>query len=100
EAYQRKFYPHLWYYDTCHQQASCPFQQRCEYFKLLQSVDKSLPKNEWLLNMNKKESLMKIKKKFRTLKLKYEIYLWVKNFNDTSSTIYKQECELLRNFKQ
>ena len=43
---------------------------------------------------------MKIKKKFRTLKLKYEIYLWVKNFNDTSSTIYKQECELLRNFKQ
>ncbi|CAG8741278.1 22219_t:CDS:2, partial [Dentiscutata erythropus] len=76
------------------------YRQECDYFKLLQSVNKSLPKNERLINMNKKGSLMKIKKIFCTIKLDYDIYLWVKNLNDTTSTIYKQESELLQNFKK
>ena len=50
--------------------------------------------------MNKKGSLMKIKKIFRNIKLDYDIYLWVKNLNDMTSTIYKQESELLQNFKK
>ncbi|CAG8815626.1 742_t:CDS:1, partial [Dentiscutata erythropus] len=100
EAYRREFQPHLWYYDKRHQRSSCPFRRRCDYFKLLQSVNKSLPKNERLINMNKKGSLMRIKKIFRTIKLDYDIYLWVKNLNDTASSIYKQESELLQNFKK
>ncbi|CAG8709538.1 8351_t:CDS:1, partial [Cetraspora pellucida] len=32
-------------------------------------------------------------------KLDYEIFLWIKNFNDTGSTIYKNEPKLLREFK-
>ena len=100
EASRRKFQPHLWHYDKRHQRSLCPFQRRCDYFKLLQSVDKSLPKNERLINMNKKGSLMKIKKIFRNIKLDYDMYLWVKNLNDTTSTIYKQESNLLQNFKK
>ncbi|CAG8798474.1 20410_t:CDS:1, partial [Dentiscutata erythropus] len=100
EAYRREFQPHLWYYDKRHQRSFCSFRRRCDYFKLLQSVNKSLPKNERLINMNKKGSLMKIKKIFCTIKLDYDIYLWVKNLNDTTSTIYKQKSELLQNFKK
>ncbi|CAG8741311.1 18732_t:CDS:1 [Dentiscutata erythropus] len=100
EAHRQEFQPHLWHYDKRHQRSSCPFRRRCDYFKLLQSVDKSFPKNERLINMNKKGSLMKIKKTFRTIKLDYEIYLWVKNLNDTTSSIYKQESELLQKFKK
>ncbi|CAG8819439.1 13134_t:CDS:1, partial [Cetraspora pellucida] len=67
----------------------------CEYFKLLQSVDKTLPKKEQLVNLNQKESLMRIKKMFRERKLDYEIYFWIKSFKKTGSTIYKDEQKLL-----
>ncbi|KAF0463565.1 hypothetical protein F8M41_026595 [Gigaspora margarita] len=55
---QHSFYPHLWHYDDRHTDFQCPFRRRCDYFKLLQSVDKSLSKNEKLINMNSRGSLM------------------------------------------
>ena len=96
---KRKFEPHLWHYDNRHKDGQCPFRRRCEYFKLLQSVDKSLPKKERLMNLNQRGSLMKIKKAFRDRKLDCEIFLWIKNFNDTGSTMYKNESKLLQEFK-
>ena len=42
---------------------------------------------------------MRFKKLFRTLKPDYDIYLWVKNLNDTSSSVYKDEVKLLKDFK-
>ena len=59
-----------------------------------------MPKEEKLGNMNKKGSLMHFKKLLHQLKPNYDIYLWVKNFNDSTSTIYKNETELLKKFKR
>ena len=66
---------------------------------MLQSVDKSLPAKQKLGSLNKKGSLMRFKKLFHTLKPEYNIYLWVKNLNDTGSSIYKDEVKLLKDFK-
>ena len=96
----QKFHPYKWQYDTHHNNRFCPFERRCEYFKLLQSVDKSLPKNEKLGSLNIKGSLMRFKKLFCQLKLDYDIFLYLKTFNSTNSTIYKNETELLKQFKQ
>jgi hypothetical protein len=96
----RKFRPDLWYYDNRHKDGQCPFRKRCDYFKLLQSVDKSLPQKEKIARLNKKGSLMRFKNHYRTMKPDYDIYLWVKNFNDTNSTIYKDEVRLLFEFKK
>jgi hypothetical protein len=63
-------------------------------------VDKSLPQKEKLARLNKKGSLMRFKNYLRTLKPNYDIYLWVKNFNDTGSSIYKDEVKLLFEFKK
>ncbi|KAF0556892.1 hypothetical protein F8M41_014622 [Gigaspora margarita] len=68
---QHSFYPHLWHYDDRHVDFQCPFRQRCDYFKLLQSVNKP----------------------------DYEIFLWIKSFDCTGTTQYKNESQLLRNFK-
>ncbi|CAG8708409.1 10969_t:CDS:2 [Gigaspora rosea] len=65
-----------------------------------QTVDKSLPPNEKIGRLSKRGSLMRLKKHFRTLKLDYDIFFYVKNFNDTTSTIYKDEKKLLREFKK
>jgi hypothetical protein len=43
---------------------------------------------------------MRFKNYLRTLKPDYDIYLWVKNFNETTATIYKNEVKLLQDFKQ
>ncbi|RIB01961.1 hypothetical protein C2G38_2050430 [Gigaspora rosea] len=94
------FQPHLWQYDKRHSNGSCPFRKRCDYFKLLQMVDKSLPPNEKIGRLSKRGSLMRLKKHFRTLKLNYDIFFHVKNFKDTTSTIYKDEKKLLREFKK
>ena len=96
---KRNFQPHLWNYDNQHNVFQCQFRSRCEYFKLLQSVDKSLPAKQKLGSLNKKGSLMRFKKLFRTLKPDYDIYLWVKNLNDTGSSVYKDEVKLLKDFK-
>ncbi|CAG8813996.1 12582_t:CDS:1, partial [Gigaspora rosea] len=37
---------------------------------------------------------------FRNLKPDYEIFLWVKSFDCTGTTQYKNESQLLREFKQ
>ena len=50
--------------------------------------------------MNKKGSLIHFKKLLHRLKPDYDIYLWVKNFNDSTSSIYKNETELLKEFKR
>ena len=47
-----------------------------------------------------KGSLMQFKKLFRQLKLDYDIFFYLKTFNSTNSTIYKNETELLKQFKQ
>ena len=96
---QQKFYSHKWQYDTRHNSRFCPFGRRCDYFKLIQSVDKSLPKNEKLLSLNKKGSLMRFKRMFRNLKLDYDIFFYLKSFNSTNSSIYKNKNELLKKFK-
>ncbi|RIB06723.1 hypothetical protein C2G38_2216342 [Gigaspora rosea] len=69
---------------------------------MLQSVDKEkkFKKEEKLGQLNKKGSLMRFKKLFRTLKLDYDIFFWIKSFNDTETTIYKDETKLLKDFKQ
>uniref|UniRef100_A0A8H3ZZG4 Uncharacterized protein n=1 Tax=Gigaspora margarita TaxID=4874 RepID=A0A8H3ZZG4_GIGMA len=97
---QDSFYPHLWHYDDCYADFHCPFRRRCDYFKLLQSVDKSLSKNEKLINMNSRGSLMRIKKQFHNLRPDYEIFLWIKSFDCTGTTQYKNESQLLHEFKQ
>src|SRR5437868_12050520 len=96
---KQNFEPHLWNYDNRHNVSQCQFRSRCEYFKLLQSVDKSLPAKQKLGSLNKKGSLMRFKKLFHTLKPDYDIYLWVKNLNNTSSSVYKDEIKLLKDFK-
>ncbi|RIB06204.1 hypothetical protein C2G38_2217690 [Gigaspora rosea] len=90
------FYPHFWHYDDRHGDFQCPFRRRCDYFKLLQSVDKSFGKKEKLINMNSKGSLMRIKRMFRNLKPDYEIFLWIKSFDCTGTTQYKNESQLLQ----
>ncbi|RIB17235.1 hypothetical protein C2G38_2187865 [Gigaspora rosea] len=55
--------------------------------------EKKYLKNEKLGRLSKKESLMHFKKLFRTLKLDYDIFFWIKNFN-------KDEKKLLKDFKQ
>jgi hypothetical protein len=97
---KREFHPHLWNYDNRHDDCQCPFLRRCQYFKLLQSVDKTLPAKEKLGSLNKKGSLMRFKKLFRTLKPDYDIFFWVKNMNDTGTSIYKDEVKLLFEFKK
>ncbi|RIB06609.1 hypothetical protein C2G38_2216627 [Gigaspora rosea] len=69
-------------------------------FEKSYTVDKSLPPNEKIGRLSKRGSLMRLKKHFRTLKLDYDIFFYVKNFNDTTSTIYKDEKKLLREFKK
>ncbi|CAG8805831.1 18302_t:CDS:2, partial [Gigaspora rosea] len=78
------------------------FNNPCDYYKMLQSVDKEkkFKKEEKLGQLNKKGSLMRFKKLFRTLKLDYDIFFWIKSFNDTETTIYKDETKLLKDFKQ
>ena len=70
-----KFQPHLWNYDNRHNVSQCQFRSRCKYFKLLQSVDKSLPVKQKLGSLNKKGSLMRFKKLYRMLKPDYDIFL-------------------------
>ncbi|KAF0477132.1 hypothetical protein F8M41_024278 [Gigaspora margarita] len=96
---QHPFYPHLWHYDNCYVDFQCLFCQHCNYFKLLQSVNKSLPKNKKLINMNSTGSLMRVKKQFCNLRPDYEIFLWIKSFDCTRTTQYKNESQLLREFK-
>src|SRR5437868_15469144 len=96
---KRNFQPYLWNYDNRHNVSQYQFRSRCEYFKLLQSVDKLLLAKQKLGSLNKKGSLMRFKKLFRTLKPDYDIYLWVKNLNDTGSSVYKDEVKLLKEFK-
>jgi hypothetical protein len=43
---------------------------------------------------------MKFKKLYRDLKLDYDLFLWVKNVNSTNAVIYKDEQNLLKNFKK
>ena len=43
---------------------------------------------------------MRFKKLFRTLKLDYDIFSWVKSFNPSTVAIYKNEVTLLQEFKQ
>ncbi|KAF0543583.1 hypothetical protein F8M41_003547 [Gigaspora margarita] len=50
--------------------------------------------------MNSKGSLMRIKKQFRNLRPDYEIFLWIKSFDCTRTTQYKNESQLLCEFKQ
>src|SRR5690242_8818488 len=45
---KHQFQPRLWQYDTRHKDNRCSFSQRSTYFKLLQSVDNSLPAKEKL----------------------------------------------------
>ncbi|CAG8823622.1 4497_t:CDS:1, partial [Cetraspora pellucida] len=75
---KREFHPHLWQYDPRHKDAKCTFRSWCKYFKLLQSVDKTLLKKERLVNLNQKGSLMRIKKMFRERKLDYEFIFGLK----------------------
>ncbi|RIB17500.1 hypothetical protein C2G38_2187121 [Gigaspora rosea] len=78
------FYPHLWHYDYRHGDFQCPFRRR---------FDKSLNKKEKLINLNSKGSLMRIKRMFRNLKPDYEIFLWVKSFDCTGTTQYKNQID-------
>ncbi|KAF0412226.1 hypothetical protein F8M41_007959 [Gigaspora margarita] len=50
--------------------------------------------------MNSTGSLMRVKKQFRNLRPDYEIFLWIKSFDCTGTTQYKNESQLLREFKQ
>ncbi|CAG8823914.1 76_t:CDS:2, partial [Gigaspora rosea] len=63
------FYPHFWHYDNRHGDFQCLFRRQCDYFKLLQM--------------------------FRNLKPDYEIFLWIKSFDCTGTTQYKNESQLL-----
>lgn len=89
---ERRFQPQLWNCDNRHRCGSCPFRHRSEYFKLISSsTNKKV--------MNKKGSLMLLKKKLRYLKLDYNIWLWVKDMNCAGYTEYKVETQLLREFR-
>ncbi|CAG8823440.1 6970_t:CDS:1, partial [Dentiscutata erythropus] len=57
-----EFHPHLWQYDKRHNDNHCPFRQCCDYFKILQSIDKNLPNNEKLARLSKKNSLLRLKR--------------------------------------
>ncbi|CAG8811885.1 9125_t:CDS:2 [Dentiscutata erythropus] len=57
-----KFREDLWQYDNRYTNWECPFRRRCRYFKLLQSVDKNIPKKDRLGSLSDKDSLMKFKK--------------------------------------
>ena len=94
----REFHPHLWQYDKRHNDNRCPFRQRCDYFKTLQSIDKNLPNNEKLARLSKKNSLLRLKRLHSFMKLRYDIFFWIKNFSDTGTTQYKDEVKLLYNF--
>ncbi|RIB24506.1 hypothetical protein C2G38_2283406 [Gigaspora rosea] len=59
-----------------------------------------LVKKEKLIIMNSKGPLMRIKRMFRNLKPDYEIFLWIKSFDCTETTQYKNKSQLLREFKQ
>ncbi|CAG8796136.1 16407_t:CDS:2 [Dentiscutata erythropus] len=95
----REFHPHLWQYDKCHNDNHCFFHQRCDYFKTLQSIDKNLPDNEKLARLSKKNSLLRLKRLHSFMKLRYDIFFWIKNFSDTGTTQYKDKVKLLRDFK-
>jgi hypothetical protein len=97
---KRVFHPNLWHYDDWHFDVDCPFRWRCDYFKLIQSADKKLPLADRLINMNKKGSLMIIKKRFRYLKLDYEIFFRLKSFNSALTTSYKNESQLIQEFSR
>ncbi|CAG8712683.1 6734_t:CDS:1 [Dentiscutata erythropus] len=86
----REFYPHRWQYDNRHDDNNCPFFKRCNYFKVLQTVDpeKKYQKEEKLGCLNQKGSLMRFKNYFRIYKLDYNIFFWVKNFKDTDFKQY------------
>ncbi|KAF0501064.1 hypothetical protein F8M41_020177 [Gigaspora margarita] len=43
---------------------------------------------------------MRVKKQFRNLRPDYEIFLWIKSFECTGTTQYKNESQLLHEFKQ
>ncbi|KAF0469256.1 hypothetical protein F8M41_025605 [Gigaspora margarita] len=45
----------------------------------------------WIFDANKKQ--------FRNLRPDYEIFLWIKSFDCTGTTQYKNESQLLREFK-
>ena len=57
-----KFYEHLWQYDTRHDNNFCPFKMRCNYFQLLQSVNKNMNLSDKLVHLGSKGSLMKMKR--------------------------------------
>ncbi|CAG8684594.1 3721_t:CDS:2 [Dentiscutata erythropus] len=95
----REFYPYLWQYDKCHNDNRCSFYQCCDYFKTLQSIDKNLSDNEKLAYLSKKNSLLRLKRLYSFMKLRYDIFFWIKNFSDTGMTQYKDEVKLLRDFK-
>ncbi|CAG8449877.1 24972_t:CDS:1, partial [Dentiscutata erythropus] len=86
-------------YDDRYSNWEYPFRRHCRYFKLLQSVDKNIPKKDHLGSLSDKGSLMKFKKLLHELKLDYNLFFWVKNVNSTNSFIYKNEQKLLKNFK-
>ena len=94
------FYPHLQQYDTRHKNWECLFYQRCNYFQLLHSVDKSFSKEERIGSLNKKGSLMRFKRSYRLIRLDYDLFLWIKSVNSTNAVVYKNEIELLNNFKK
>ncbi|KAF0491973.1 hypothetical protein F8M41_021803 [Gigaspora margarita] len=42
---------------------------------------------------------MRVKKQFRNLRPDYKIFLWIKSFDCTGTTQYKNESQLFREFK-
>ncbi|CAG8455306.1 6887_t:CDS:1 [Cetraspora pellucida] len=73
---------------------------RCNYFQLLQSINKELPISEKLVRLNSKGSLMKMKRYLSQYKPDYEIWFWIKSFKNTCSQEYKNEAKLLNEFKK
>ena len=80
-----EFHGYLWQYDTRHDNNYCPFKMRCHYFQLLQSVDKNINSSEKLVRLSSKGSLMRMKRYLSRFKPDYEIWFWIKSFNNTCS---------------
>ena len=87
-------------YETRHADNCCPFKMRCNYFQLLQSVDKNINSSDKLVHLGSKGSLMKMKRYLSRFKPDYEIWFWVKSFKSTCSQEYKNETELIKEFKR